>query len=490
MPKILYLDIDTLRPDHMGCYGYKRNTTPNLDKVAAEGMVFENYYCSDAPCLPSRAALVSGQFGIHNGIVGHGGTAADRRLVGPERSFSDITERDNFFYLFRKAKMHTASISTFPERHSAWWFNAGFNETYNEGSGGMESGEAILPTALDWLDRNRNRSDWFLHLHIWDPHTPYRAPDDFGNPFENEPLSDDWITDEIFSKHLKKAGPHSAKDVGGHSDSTDPKYPRHPGSLKDLKEVKNFFDQYDCGIRYADYLLGQVFDTLKAQGIYDETVIIISSDHGENMGELGLYAEHGTADNVTCRIPMIMKWPGGAKGRDAGLRYNFDLVPTMAELLGLPIAKSWDGESYADLITGNSSANENPGRESLVLSQQAHVCQRSARFGDYIYIRTIRDGFQLFDDEMLFNVKVDPHEVHDIKDKHPEICAMGAKIILDWQENMMKTSVTDRDPMWTVYREGGPHHANDQSLAAYVKRLEETGRSDSAAILRKKYAKK
>ena len=487
--RILYLDIDTLRPDHMGCYGYARDTTPNLDKVAAEGMVFDNYYCSDAPCLPSRAALVFGQFGIHNGIVGHGGTAADRRLAGPERSFTDIAERDNFFYLFRKAGMHTASISTFPERHSAWWFNAGFNETYNEGSGGMESGEAVLPTALDWLNRNKSRDNWFLHMHIWDPHTPYRAPANFGNPFEDEPLSDDWITEEVFSGHLKKAGPHSAKDIGGHGDATDPKYPRHPGALKDLKEVKNFIDQYDCGIRYADYLLGQVLDLLKEQGIYDDTAIIISSDHGENMGELGLYAEHATADNITCRIPMIIKWPKGASGRDAGLRYNFDLVPTMAELLGLPSASSWDGESYAGLISGKGRGNceENSGRESLVLSQQAHVCQRSARFGDFIYIRTIRDGFQLFDDEMLFNVKDDPHEQHDLKEKYPEICAQGAKIILDWQEDMMKTSVSDRDPMWTVYREGGPFHAHDRSLAAYLKRLEESGRADAAGKLRERY---
>ena len=469
----------------MGCYGYGRNTTPNLDAVAKEGLVFENYYCSDAPCLPSRAALVSGQFGIHNGIVGHGGTAADRRLAGPGRGFEDLSERDNFFYLFRKAGLHPVSISTFPERHSAWWFNAGFKETHNEGSGGMESGEAVVPTALDWLTRNKNRDDWFLHLHIWDPHTPYRAPEEFGNPFKDVPLANDWITDEVLAKHLKRPGPHSPKDIAGLDDSTNLKYPRHPGSLNNLAEVKDFIDQYDCGILYADHLLGQVLDLLREQGIYDDTAIIISSDHGENMGELGLYAEHGTADNITCRIPMIVKWPGGKKGRDMGLRYNFDLVPTMAELLNLPLSNSWDGESYAGLITDKHKAS--PGRSSLVLSQQAHVCMRSARFGDWIYIRTIRDGFQLFDDEMLFNLKDDPHEQFDLKDKHPEICAQGAKIILDWQEEMMKISVSDRDPMWTVYREGGPHHAHDKNFEVYMKRLETSGRADAAEKLRKRY---
>ena len=140
--RILFIDIDTLRPDHMGCYGYGRNTTPNMDRVCAEGIRFDEYYCSDAPCLPSRASLVSGMFGIHNGAVGHGGTAADRRLTGPARDFTDIVDDNCFHSIFRRAGMHTASVSTFPERHSSWWFNAGFNECYNVGGRGGESGEA------------------------------------------------------------------------------------------------------------------------------------------------------------------------------------------------------------------------------------------------------------------------------------------------------------------------------------------------------------
>ena len=486
MPRFLYIDIDTLRPDHMGCYGYKRNTTPNLDKVASEGIIFENYFCSDAPCLPSRSALVSGRFGIHTGIVGHGGTAADRRLQGPGRSFTDTDERNNLFYLFRKAGMYTASISTFPERHSAWWFNAGFNEMHNIGEGGMESGENVLPVALEWLSRNKNNEDWFLYLHLWDPHTPYRAPQEFGDPFENEPLSNNWITQEIFNEHRKKPGPHSARDISGLHDITDPKYPRHPGSLKDLNDVKHFIDGYDCGIRYADELLGQVLDLLKKQGIYDDTAIIISSDHGENMGELGIYGEHGTADQITCRIPMIFKWPGGMSGRDTGLRYNLDLVPTIAELLRLDASEKWDGKSYAEVITGEEYGSGNQigaGWESLVLSQQSHVCQRSARFGDWLYIRTINDGFHLFDNEMLFNIKNDPYEQRDIKNEYPEICAQGAKIILDWLDEMMKTADTDVDPMWTVYHEGGPFHAPDNLTEHYISRLKESERPEAAQKL-------
>lgn len=96
---VLFIDIDTLRPDHMGCYGYGRNTTPNIDAIAREGVRFDNYYCSDAPCLPSRAALVSGTFGIKNGVVGHGGTA--RTVSGRELpENSETTGMTGIFIIF------------------------------------------------------------------------------------------------------------------------------------------------------------------------------------------------------------------------------------------------------------------------------------------------------------------------------------------------------------------------------------------------------
>ena len=117
--RILFVDIDTLRPDHMGCYGYSCNN-PNMDRVCAEGIRFDEYYCSDAPCLPSRAALVSGMFGIRNGAVGHGGRAADRSFSGPLRDFTDLVDDNCFHNVFRRAGMHTASVSTFPERHSSF----------------------------------------------------------------------------------------------------------------------------------------------------------------------------------------------------------------------------------------------------------------------------------------------------------------------------------------------------------------------------------
>lgn len=482
--RILFIDIDTLRPDHMSCYGYDRLTTPNMDRVCAEGIRFDQYYCSDAPCLPSRASLVSGMFGIRNGAVGHGGTAADRRLTGYTRDFTDIVDEENFHNIFRRAGMHTVSVSTFPERHSSWWFNAGFNECYNVGGRGGESGEKILPVALDWLRRNEGRDNWFMHVHFWDPHTPYRAPESFGNPFEDVPLNT-WIDEEVFAQHLQHTGPHCINELIMYHDIPSPQYPRMPGKAEDLAGMKRVMDGYDCGILYADHLIGQILDLLRQQGIYEETAIIITSDHGENMGELGIYSEHGTADHPTCHIPFIIKWPGGKRGiTENGFHYNLDILPTMAELLNVKPSENWDGVSYTRTIT----EGENTGRDSLVISQMAHVCQRSARFGDWLYIRTYHDGFHLFDKEMLFNVKEDPYEQHDVKAEHPELCAMGAKIILDWHDEQMLKSNSPVDPMMTVLHEGGPFHTRGH-LDQYLERLEATGRKAGADQLRAKYKK-
>ena len=482
--RVLFIDIDTLRPDHMGCYGYPRNTTPNIDKICNDGMRFNQYYCADAPCLPSRASLISGMFGIRHGAVGHGGTAADRCLTGKDRGFADILDRDNFINIFRKANMHTVSISTFAERHSSWWFNAGFNETYNVGKGGMESGEEVLPVALDWIDRNAEKDDWFLHVHLWDPHTPYRAPASFGNPFENEPL-DTWIDQKVFDKHLQHIGPHSINEISMYDDKENPNFPRHPGSAKNLAELKRLIDGYDTGILYADYLVGQIIDKLKDMKIYEDLAVIITSDHGENMGELGIYSEHATADHATCRIPLIIKWDGAKKGyADGGLHCNVDLAPTVAELLNIRPGKNWDGMSFADTVLHKKDT----GRDSVIISQMAHVCQRSARFGDWLYMRTYHDGFHLFDDEMLFNIADDPYEQNDVKDKFPDICAKGAKIILDWHDGMMKKSSSAVDPLWTVLQEGGPAHTIG-ALDGYIRRLRETGRSGGADRLEQKYKK-
>ncbi len=488
--RILFLDLDTLRPDHLGCYGYPRNTSPNIDRIAAQGLRFEQYYCSDAPCLPSRVALMTGQFGFHSGVVGHGGTAADLRLEGAERGFRSQLNHTTLPGVLRAAGLHTVFIGGFGERHSIWSFYAGFSEIHDTGKGGMESAEEVTPTVLDWIERNADKDNWYLHVNYWDAHTPYRAPQSFGNPFAGDALSGEqspsaWITPETLQAHRALAGPHGAQEINMYDSVENPRYPRHPGELRDLDDVRRLFDGYDCGIAYMDSHIGQLMEALQAKGVADDLAIIISSDHGENLGELGIYAEHGTADSITCRIPMIIRWPGGRQGVDHGLHYQLDLLPTVAELIHRPASPRWDGQSYAPALwTGQDC-----GREALVISQCAHICQRSVRWGNWLYMRTYHDGYRLFPDEMLFDVAADPHLQREIAQENAALVLEGRSILAGWQDEMLGAMPPGCtvDPMRTVLLEGGPFHTRGY-LESYLERLRQTGRADKAEQLAQRHA--
>jgi len=492
--RILYIDIDTLRPDHLGCYGYHRNTSPNLDSIAADGVRFDQTYAPDAPCLPSRAALYSGRFGIQTGVVGHAGTAAEPKIEGQHRGFGDIFNSQGLAGRLQGCGFHTAMISPFGQRHAAHWFYAGFHEIHNTGKGGMESAEDVQPTVDRWLAANAESDNWYLHVNYWDPHTPYRAPASFGEPFAGDPLPA-WLEDEdLIRRHNKVTGPHSSLEINMYDDHEWKQFPRMPGKVTDLASMRRQIDGYDTGIRYADEQVGKVVAALNAAGVWEETAVIVSADHGENQGELGIYGEHGTADVATCRIPLIVRWPGGRRGAvDSGLHYNLDIAPTLMELLGKQPSPIWDGASIAPAIVGSGAE----GREDIVISQCAHICQRSVRWANWLYMRTYHDGFRLFPDEMLFDVVGDPHETNDLAVTRPEICKEGAWRLQRWHDaQMQKMALTVSDvidPLWTVIQEGGPFHAQhagpNSPLPAYIKRLEETGRAEGAAELKRRYAK-
>lgn len=479
--RILMLDLDSLRPDHMGCYGYLRNTTPNIDKIAKEGICYTNYYCSDAPCLPSRTALMSGRFGIHTGVVNHGGEAADMRHEGKNRGFKDHIASESLPAILQKIGMRTVTISPFPEHHGNWTFYAGFSEVYNTKRLGFDASH-FYPTIKDWIDRNAEEDNWFLHVNFWDPHTLYTTPKEYGNPFENDPI-EPFFTEELVNRHKNAVGPHSPKELNMFDDFQYPSLERALGSFKDLEGLKTFIDGYNIDIRFMDDYIGKIIGLLEEKGIYDETAIIVTADHGENFGELSIYGEHATADKATCNIPFILKWPGGRKGvMEPQMRYHIDLLPTLAELFNVDKSPRWDGESFKDSIF-----NENTkGREELILSQCSHTCQRSVRFDDYLYIRTYHDGYHLFPKEMLFDLSNDVKEQHNIASEKPEVCKEAAYRYLRWHDSMMETMDYEVDPLWTVIKEGGPFHCRGK-LSQYLKRLEETDRVEGAIELKKRH---
>ena len=135
------------------------------------------------------------------------------------------------------------------------------------------------------------------------------------------------------------------------------------------------------GVSFADHYVGRFIEGLKAIGAYEDTAIIISADHGENHGELGVWGDHQTADQITSRVPLIIRWPGLTDDRPgevySGLHYNIDFSATLVDLAGGTIPEPWDGRSFADVVKGGTDS----GREYLVVSQGSWACQRAVPAG-------------------------------------------------------------------------------------------------------------
>ena len=265
--RILWVDIDSLRPDHLGCHGYPRSTSPNIDALAAEGARFDRLYTSDSPCLPFSEGLRRG----FRSPRAHGSLAA----------------------VLSRAGLWTTTISVFGQHHSALHWYAGFNEAIQDGYRTW-SAEGVGRHALDWLERNADRDRWFLHVHVWDPHTPYT-----GTPEDAEALGDgrpDWVTDEVLARHRAQGGPHSASEVLGFGNSPlsrSPSFPLLPDSLESLEDVARAFDGYDTGVRRADALVGRLLDALAAQGVAEDQWMMRSYYREDITGipEMGVVAE-------------------------------------------------------------------------------------------------------------------------------------------------------------------------------------------------------
>ncbi|RJT00189.1 sulfatase [Halococcus sp. IIIV-5B] len=473
--RIVYIDCDSLRPDHLGCYGYDRDTSPTIDALAADGMQFSNVHASDVPCLPSRTALFTGRFGVHTGVVNHGGLNASLRPRGAAREFNTAFDGyRTWMSTLRHAGFHTALFSLFPQRHGAWHVVDGFDEWHD--TPGYRS-DHVYPLVEEWLDANAESDDWYLHVNFWDPHTPYDTPSEYGNPFADDPAPE-WLTEDVIEAQRGSYGTMSARETG------DDDLERTPDELATREDFEQWIDGYDTGIRYMDDHIARIVRRLEDAGVREETLFVVSADHGENQGELNVYGDHQTADAVSARVPLVVSGPGVEAGHDDALRYQLDLPPTITEFAGGEVPQHWDGRSFASALTGGSDT----GREFLVLSQGAWACQRGVRWDDWLLLRTHHDGLKDFAPVELYDLAADPHETTDLAREHTEVAREGLALLEQWRSTRLTESAMGTaggnpdspraltDPLIEVIEEGGPYHPRDDvDLDEWVERLHAAG---------------
>ena len=489
--RILYIDIDSLRPDHLGCYGYDRPTSPNVDQVAAEGARFTHVYVSDAPCLPSRASLFSARFGVQNGVVSHNGPGQWMRYAG-EGHFHD-PRAPMWMRFLQQEGWNTVSFSGFAQRHIAWWFTAGFTEFYgNKLPGGLESADDVNDLVEPWLQEHASDDDWFLHVNYWDVHHPYRAPDEYWDRVQSGGDGPDFPDDETIKEHNRTHyGPRTARDWGPDElqnprfrkmmEQMRKRFPRMRTDIPDREALMQFIDGADAGMAYVDDCIGRLLEILREQGVDGETAIIISSDHGESIGEQGMYFEHGNASEGTLHIPLIIRWPGVTDTPTVsdGLQYHLDLPPTVLDLLGYEVPEDWSGASFAPALRGDAWE----GRDHVVCGTGIWTFQRCVRTPDHLFIRTLHSGNYNLDPASLFHMGDDPNQTNNLIDSEPHIAAHHDHLLADWWHENCSGPDSVRDPFQSMMDIGPDIYCSPELYLGY---LEDEGHHQQAADLRRR----
>jgi choline-sulfatase len=450
--RIIFFDIDCLRPDHLGCYGYPRPTSPAIDGIAREGVRFNRYYCADSPCLPSRTALFSGRFGIRNGVVSNHGAGAQFHIrlnyyVGPH---------DDNQMLMRQLRAHgydTISFSNFADRHNAFWFMCGWSEYYTPNlKGGQETADEVNVPLLRWLRHNARRENYFLHINYWDVHRCYNMPASWADRFDGYPVPQAWPDEHAIQAHQNIKGPFTAQRQFAGNVS---RYDLMPGSINSRVDFEHMVTGYDAAIAYTDHHVGLVLEELERQGVLDDCVIIVSADHGDAFGEHGIYSDHVCADECIHRIPLILRWPGRSP-QDAAcdaLLYNVDLSTTLCDLLDIPVPPEWDGASFKAQVEGHPGG----GRDHLVWSHGLYSVQRAVRTRRHLMIRTYDDYGYGFAPIQLYDMEDDPYQTNDLGAEEPELVNECDHIMAEWVNTQRAKDSWRPDPLTAVLRERGRH---------------------------------
>jgi arylsulfatase A-like enzyme len=324
-PDVLLVVVDTLRADQLGCYGHPRSPTPNLDALAAGGVLFERAVAASSRTAPSHASIMTSLF-VNEHSIGHSNGGS--RLDG-ETTLAD---------LFAAAGYDTAAfVSNYMLRRSMG-LDRGF-EVYDDEMGKVETNRSDVyeriardttERALAWLESTRRRP-WFVFVHYQDPHGPYEPPPPYDVRFDAAPSGDE--------PPLQVRG-----NVSG-----GPGIPEYQ-LLPDLRFASQYRARYLGEVAYTDEWIGRLLQGAEASA-RRPLVVLMTSDHGESLGEDELYFLHGemTLPSVS-HVPFLVRAPGLEPERRAELVHHIDVLPTLLGLAGIPVPEQSRGLSLAPLL--------------------------------------------------------------------------------------------------------------------------------------------
>lgn len=369
-PDIILITVDTLRADHLGVYGYHRDTSPFLDQFASESLVFDRFYAQSSETIPSTGSIMTGFYPHESGA-----TSNSFQLPDEARTLAEILKEKGY------ATMAVISNGVLQRRSN---FHQGFDlfdEELNQRELNRNKAERCAADTTDTavrLLKSRKDGKFFLWIHYIDPHGAYFPPEESYRSL---------FTDGIRSKKGLKLN----RTGSGHGGI--PGYQR----LGDQRNPKYYIAQYDGEIRYTDREIGRLFEELKSLGLYDDSLIIFSSDHGEGMGEQDYYFAHGESlQRGLIHLPFFLHW-ANRTGRTDQPAQQVDIVPTILDAAGIETDLPFRGESLLGKLQGPRDIYSEINQLSSLIRGEYHLtCDAKAK----------RCGF--------FDMKIDQDETSNL----------------------------------------------------------------------------
>jgi len=366
---VLLISIDTLRADHLGSYGYERDTSPNIDRLAAQSIVWTDVRSQAPTTAPSHLSLFSGLY-----VSEH----KNRRRAVPVIA-----------QMFRSAGYRTAAFVDGGQLRRSLGFDHGFEHFFDSGGRHVEGAQVggglavINPRVIAWLRQHR-KERFFLFLHTYDVHCPYTPPEPWRSRYTNGYVPRFEIEGKCGNRYFDHLG------LG------EPDF-RHVAAL------------YDGGIRYTDHMLQQVLDTVHQLGLDDHTTVALTSDHGESLGERHRIG-HNEVYEVQLRVPLIVRIPRLEPRRLDGPAESIDILPTLLGITGLPRPPGIRG---VDLEAWTHQAAP---RRRFRMSETNNANGRVVRL-DPRWSLVLLDG----QPPRLYDLDADPAQVRDVAAGHPAV---------------------------------------------------------------------
>jgi len=331
-PDVLLVTLDTLRSDWIHAYGFGQATSPSMDELASRGVLFENAIAAASLTAPSHASMMTGRYVREHSV---GTLNGESRLEG----VATLAER------FSSAGYETAAFISNVVLRRRTGLDRGF-DVYDDMLGESESNrpayferkaQETVDEALAWLSKQRSSRPLFIWLHLQDPHGPYQPPEDFEGRVGSVPL------------RMKGDLPVLTRN---HGQAGIPAYQE----IAEVRDPAVYAGRYAEEILYSDFWLGRFIEAFEAHGDSRSSVILLTADHGESLGEHGFFFQHGQSVlPELVRIPLIVVAPGVSPRRVPELVSHVDIAPTLLDLAGLPALPDPSGFSLAPLMVGEGT---------------------------------------------------------------------------------------------------------------------------------------